>query len=116
MCIPGMAKVAGGHAHVLDSGLIPLLLALLLDLVLGDLPNRYHPVAWMGTGIGLARPLAPQGRWQACVYGAVVVIGGAMLVGVIGVVVEEVLHLLPRPLYWLVEASIFKTTLALRGL
>jgi len=112
-----MAKVAGGHAHVLDSGVIPLLLALLLDLVLGDLPNRYHPVAWMGTGIGMARRLAPrQGRWQSCVYGAVVVIGGAVLVGGIGVVVDEVLHLLPRPVYWLAEASIFKTTLALRGL
>lgn len=102
---------------MLDSGLIPLVLALLLDLVLGDLPNRYHPVAWMGTGIGLARRLAPrQGCWLRCLYGAVVVIGGAVLVGVIGGVVEELLHLLPRPLYWLAEAFIFKTTLALRGL
>ena len=30
---------------MLYSGVIPLLLALLLDLVLGDLPNRYHPAA-----------------------------------------------------------------------
>jgi adenosylcobinamide-phosphate synthase len=102
---------------VLDSGLIPLLLALGLDLVLGDLPNRYHPVAWMGTGIGAAQHLAPlQGRWQPCLYGAVVVIAGAVLVGVIGGVVEEGLRLLPRPVYWLAEAYIFKTTLALSGL
>ncbi len=93
---------------MLDSRLIPLLLALLLDLGLGDLPNRYHPVAWMGTGIGMARRMAPrQGRWQRCLYGAVVVIGGAVLVGVIGSVVEEVLHLLPRLLYWLGEGFIF---------
>lgn len=111
------AEGEGGHANVIDSSLIPLLLALLLDLVLGDLPNRYHPVAWMGTGIGLARRLAPrQGRWQPCVYGAVVVIGGAVLVGVIGVAVAEALRLLPRFLYWLVEAYLLKTTLALRGL
>ena len=70
----------------------------------------------MGTGIGVARRLAPQGRWQPCVYGAVVVIGGAVLVGVIGGVVEGVLHLLPRAVYWLAEAYVFKTTLALRGL
>ena len=102
---------------MIDSGLLSLLLALLLDLALGDLPNRYHPVAWMGTGIGVARRLAPrQGRWQRCLYGAVVVIAGAVLVGVIGGVVEEVLHLLPRPVYWLAEAYVFKTTLALRGL
>jgi adenosylcobinamide-phosphate synthase len=71
----------------------------------------------MGTGIRLARRLAPrQGHWQRCLYGAMVVIGGAVLVGVIGVLVEEVLHFLPRPLYWLAEAYVFKTTLALRGL
>ena len=102
---------------MIDSRLIPLVLALLLDLILGDLPNRYHPVAWMGAGIGMARRLAPrQGRWQPCLYGAVVVIGGAVLVGGIGVVVEEGLHLLSRPVYWLVEAYVFKSTLALRGL
>ncbi len=44
---------------MLYSGLVPLLLALLLDLVLGDPPNRYHPVAWMGTVIGLTRRAAP---------------------------------------------------------
>jgi len=102
---------------VLDSALIPLVLALLLDLGLGDLPNRYHPVAWMGTGIAAARRLAPpRGHWQRCLYGAVVVIGGAVLVGLIGGMVEAVLHLLPRPVYWLAEACMFKTTLAFRGL
>ena len=42
------------------SGVMPLLLALLLDLVLGDPPNRYHPVAWMGAVIGLTRRCAPR--------------------------------------------------------
>ena len=55
-------------------------------------------------------------RSLPCIYGAVVVIAGAVLVGGIGVVVEAVLHLLPRPLYWLAEAYVFKTTLALCGL
>jgi adenosylcobinamide-phosphate synthase len=102
---------------VLDSGLIPLLLALLLDLACGDPPNRYHPVAWMGAGIGVARRLVPrQGRWRPCVYGAVMLLAGVGLVGVLGMLVEEVLQLLPRLLYWLAEASILKTTFALRGL
>lgn len=102
---------------MIDGGLIPILLALLLDLALGDPPNRYHPVAWMGAVIGVARRLAPrQGRLLPCVYGAVLVLGGAVLVGVIGVVLEEVLRILPRPLYWLAEAFMLKTTFALRGL
>jgi len=70
-------------------GLLPVLLALLLDLVLGDPPNRYHPVAWMGAGIGVTSRLAPRGgRCRPLFYGAAVVIGGAVVVGMIGVVVE----------------------------
>jgi adenosylcobinamide-phosphate synthase len=102
---------------VLDSALIPILLALLLDLTLGDPPNRYHPVAWIGTGIALARRLAPrQGRWLPCVYGAGLLLAGVVLVGVLGWLLAEVLQLLPRPLYWLAEACVLKTTFALHGL
>jgi adenosylcobinamide-phosphate synthase len=97
--------------------LLPVLLALLLDLVLGDPPNRYHPVAWMGAGIGGARRLAPRGgRCLPLLYGAAVVIGGAVLVGIIARVVEALLQLLPLPWYWLVEACVLKTTFACRGL
>ena len=28
---------------------MPILLALLFDLLLGDPPNRFHPTAWMGS-------------------------------------------------------------------
>jgi len=98
-------------------GLLPVLLALLLDLVLGDPPNRYHPVAWMGAGIGVARRLAPRGgRCLPLLYGAAVVIGGTVVVGIIGIVVEKILKLLPLPWYWLAEACVFKTTFACRGL
>ena len=98
-------------------GLLPVLLALLLDLVLGDPPNRYHPVAWMGAGIGVARRLAPRGgRCRPLFYGAAVVIGGTVVVGIIGIAVEKIVKLLPLPWYWLAEACVFKTTFACRGL
>jgi cobalamin biosynthesis protein CobD/CbiB len=35
-------------------------LTLLLDLVAGDPPNQYHPVAWMGTTTQAARCRAPR--------------------------------------------------------
>jgi adenosylcobinamide-phosphate synthase len=102
---------------VLYSGLIPLLLALLLDLVLGDPPNRYHPVAWMGAVIGLARRTAPHGhRWFALLYGAGVAVGGMMVVGLLGIIVGELLQRLPLPWYWLAEACVLKSTFACRGL
>lgn len=101
----------------MDGILLPILLALLLDLALGDPPNRYHPVAWMGAGIGLAQRLAPRrGRCWPCLYGAVLIVSGVTLVSVIGLIVAEILQLLPLPLYWLLEACMVKTTFAFRGL
>jgi adenosylcobinamide-phosphate synthase len=106
-----------GHRNVLYSGVIPLLLALLLDLVLGDPPNRYHPVAWMGAALGRTRRRAPlRHHVLALLYGAAVVVGGVMVVSIIGTVVETLLRRLPLPWYWLAEACVLKTTFACRGL
>jgi adenosylcobinamide-phosphate synthase len=98
-------------------GVMPLLLALLLDLGLGDPPNRCHPVAWMGAVIGLLRRLAR--RWHRVpdlLYGAMLGVGGIIAVSLIGIVIERLLHLLPLPWYWLAEACVLKTTFACRGL
>lgn len=94
-----------------------LILGLLYDVFFGDPPNRLHPVAWMGTCIGVARRLAPTGgRALPCLYGAMVVCGGAFAVWEIGTVVVGVLRTLPLPVSWVLEACLLKTTFALRGL
>ncbi len=92
-------------------------LALILDLLLGDPPNRYHPVAWMGTAIGAARRRAPrQGRLAQFLYGAGLGLGGpAALVG-LGYLLEGALDRLPVPLGWLAAAALLKTTFSVRGL
>jgi adenosylcobinamide-phosphate synthase len=95
----------------------PLLLALLLDLLLGEPPNRYHPVAWMGTFIGRGRRRAPcQNQWFRLVYGAGLVLGGAALVVGVGIILERALQYIPWPLAWLVEAYFLKLTFSIRGL
>ncbi len=73
------------------SRLFVLLLALAIDLVFGDPPNRYHPVAWIGRLLGAGR------RWlchgspaRLLAGGAVVAIGVAGLVGAAGVLVSTV--------------------------
>jgi adenosylcobinamide-phosphate synthase len=102
---------------VIRSGLIPLLLALLLDLGLGDPPNRYHPVAWMGAAIGMIRRGAPCRHYLlALLYGAGLVVGGVMVVSIIGIGMHELWQLLSLPLYWLLEACVLKTTFAYHGL
>jgi adenosylcobinamide-phosphate synthase len=71
----------------------------------------------MGAVIGLARRTAPHGhRLFALLYGAGVAVGGMLVVGLLGGVVEELLQLLPLPWYWLAEACVLKSTFACRGL
>ena len=57
-----------------------LLAALLLDLALGDLPNRWHPVAWMGACIHwLERRCPASARIGQFIYGmGLVLLGGAL--------------------------------------
>lgn len=96
----------------------PLLLAMLLDQVLGDPPNRIHPVAWMGSAITLAKRFAPrQGNASQLLYGAALVVIGAAVVAAIGVLIQQQLLVrLTWPFNWLVEAYVLKLTLSVRNL
>ncbi len=59
---------------------IVLLLALALDLALGDPPNRFHPVVLMGHYVKAATRLAPKrGHAARFLYGAALVMGGMLL-------------------------------------
>src|SRR6188472_2958365 len=96
---------------------IVMALALLLDGVLGDLPNRWHPVAWMGSAIAAARRYAPaQGAAAQFVYGAAVVVSGALVVGAVGRLLSALCRKVPAPLGWLLEAALLKQTVAMAGL
>jgi adenosylcobinamide-phosphate synthase len=88
--------------------------ALLFDLLIGDPPNRWHPVAWMGNLIMHLRRSAPtQGKF---LYGAGVAWGGALLVWGVSATATRLSQRLPRSLNWLVQAWLLKTTFSLRGL
>lgn len=92
-------------------------LALLLDRLFGDPPNRYHPVAWMGSAIAAAKRRAPShGNGRRFVYGAALDVAGAALVAGIGMGLHRMFRRLPAPLRWLGEATVLKMTLSLRGL
>ncbi|MEE9149489.1 MAG: cobalamin biosynthesis protein [Candidatus Tectomicrobia bacterium] len=96
---------------------LSLVVALVLDQLLGDPPNRLHPVAWMGTAIGVARRWAPrQGRWLPLLYGAGVVGAGVVVVACVGFLVQQLFLVLPWPLPWLLEAWMVKMTFSLQGL
>ena len=96
---------------------LTLVLVLALDRLLGDPPNRWHPVAWMGAVIAATRRRAPRrGRGLPLAYGAALVIGGATTLAGIGCLLERLLDRLPVPLRWLATAGLLKTTVGLQGL
>lgn len=96
--------------------MIPVLV-LLLDHLLGDPPNRYHPVAWMGRYLAWGARRAPrQGRARPLLAGAGLTLAGALLSGLAGYALERTTRWLPKPLAWLLEAAALKSAFSLRGL
>lgn len=103
-----------------------LLLAIAMDLLLGDPPNRFHPVAWMGaliykwqrlvcgyaqkTTSSIARPL-----WDL-LSGAGLTLAGGLITIVSSWAVLRLTIRLPVQLSWLIEAALLKATFSLRGL
>lgn len=108
---PHWGRLGGGNRSLV------ILLALLIDLLIGDPPNRLHPVAWMGSAIGWARRHAPKtGERAQFLYGVGAAGGGALVVAGGGWLLARGLRRLPWWLCLPVEALLLKTTLALRGL
>ncbi len=96
---------------------VVILIAFLLDRCFGDPPNRFHPVAWMGSLLTWLRGRAPTtGRALPFAYGLLSVIGGMAAWGGVGKLVISGCGHLPGWLGLLVEALLFKSTFALTGL
>ncbi|MFV9503421.1 MAG: cobyrinate a,c-diamide synthase [Oscillochloridaceae bacterium umkhey_bin13] len=84
-----------------------LLLALAADTLLGDPPNRWHPVVALGGWMRLGERMAPRAPLARLGWGATWLGGGAALVG-------SAARLLPRQV--LIQGLVASTLLAYRGL
>jgi adenosylcobinamide-phosphate synthase len=93
-----------------------LLLALLLDVALGEPPNRWHPVAWAGRAIAVGRrAFAGATRPALLLGGALVVVGVASLAAGVVLAVQRLFE--PWPLVRVVvEACLLKAALSVRAL
>jgi adenosylcobinamide-phosphate synthase len=96
---------------------VAILLAVLVDLLAGDPPNRWHPTAWMGRFIGFAGRRRPRGAPAAeLACGGLVVLAGATLAAGAGAVLARLIARLPAPADRIATALVLKTTISLRGL
>lgn len=92
-------------------------LALGLDILFGDPPNRFHPVARMGSLIASAQRRQPLGRpAYKFIYGSGISLGGGMIIFLLSKSLIQIVDKLPIPVNWLAEAALLKSTLSVRGL
>lgn len=94
---------------------ITLLGAVILDLTLGDPPNPFHPVAWMGRYIDLFWRFSPgldKARAIQFIYGVSLVVSGIALFSLPWIIFSY----MNIPLFWLWSIPLLKVTFAVRGL
>lgn len=101
---------------------LTLTLAIILDLLLGDPPSRFHPVAWMGKAIGVASKRAPRtdgsqnAARRSLSYGLGLAIGGIGITVSLCQVLLYFLNRLPSAVRNALVAIILKQTFAVSGL
>ena len=93
-----------------------LVLAVGLDLLVGDPPNRWHPVAWIGRLITLARARAPRSPEDLALYGTFLVLIVAGLAAGGALVAQALLGALPGVAAPLAQAWLLKCSFSLSGL
>jgi adenosylcobinamide-phosphate synthase len=89
-----------------------------IDLALGDPPNRYHPVAWIGKVIGFFIPRLKGGaRSLEKARGAIFAIGIVVLIGIAAhLLAYTTMHLAGAIATAAVSTMILKVTIAVRGM
>jgi adenosylcobinamide-phosphate synthase len=99
------------------SGLYMLCAALLLDALIGEAPDRWHPVAWLGKLISLELKLEPsKGPRRQLLFGIAIVVTTCIVITVPLWLGLTLLSGLNSVIYILLSAYLLKSTFALRGL
>ncbi|HSE06894.1 MAG TPA: adenosylcobinamide-phosphate synthase CbiB [Methylomirabilota bacterium] len=93
-----------------------LALAVGLDLLVGDSPNRWHPVAWIGRLITFARERAPRSPEDLALYGTFLILIVAGLAAGAALVAQALLGELPGAVGPLAQAWLLKCAFSLAGL
>lgn len=93
-----------------------LALAVALDLLVGEPPNRWHPVAWLGRLITLARGRAPGAPDDLALYGTFLILIVTGLAAGAALVAQALLGELPGPAAPLAQAWLLKCSFSLSGL
>jgi adenosylcobinamide-phosphate synthase len=96
--------------------ILVLVLAVLLDLAVGELPPRLHPTVWIGKTISWAEKLAPQKPGNQLAFGVLIVLLIPGLWAAVAYFAAQGLQNVHDLAYILGGTVLFKSTFALRML
>lgn len=97
--------------------MVVLCLAVAFDLLLGDPPSRYHPVAWIGRLIALGRRLSARvPRELLVLYGVLLITAVTVTAVMAALAVQAVAVRLPWPLDLVAQAWLLKCSFSIGGL
>ncbi len=101
---------------VIPNDMALLLLAVLLDLAVGELPDRLHPTVWMGKTVSWSEELAPGGDKSQLAYGAGIALLIPVFWGGLAYLAADGLQRLHQVSYILGGAALLKPTVSVRML
>ena len=102
---------------ILLNRIITILLALLLDQIIKDPPNTFHPVGWMGKFISWSGNRTLRGNnLIELVYGCLILCLGIALFGTAGLGLQWGIDRLSAPFNWLIGALLLNFFFTVRGL
>lgn len=94
-----------------------LITALLIDIICGEAPNRFHPVAWLGHLISFETRYRPrQGNKRQIIYGLFIVLLTVSFITSVIYLGMQALKEINILVYILASAYLLKNTFSLRGL
>ena len=93
-----------------------LLLALGLDVLLGEPPASLHPVVWLGKGIEAISAHRPRGRGRQLLHGVLHVIIATAASTAAGMAIDTKTRVWPAPISAAIQAIILKSTFSVRAL
>ena len=94
-----------------------LLLAIIIDIIFGELPNMLHPVAWLGKLINLEIRSAPDtGKYNQIAYGFIILILTTLMITLLAYFFLVFIMQQDEIIYILVGALLLKFTFSIRGL
>lgn len=94
-----------------------VVLALAGDAFIGDPPNRFHPVAWMGTAISVCQRATPaHNKALRFFYGFLLIAVGTLVMVLIGVGVQRGLQQCPVMIAIVVQTLVLKCMFSVRSL